>query len=313
MNLDASMNRAVRGAALMIAGGTSYAGVNVMTQWAGTQMGIPSVTIAFWQYALATVLTLPSLWYTGIDGLRTRYLGWHITRVALVAAGIQIWIYSLTRVPIWQVIALSMTSPFFIILCARYFLKETVTPVRLSMAVVGFAGALIIIAPWSERYTAYSLLPVLVAALWAGYNVITKYLTGFEKPSAISLYMLLLLTPFNAVLWLAASVGSAASPHYDNDIWLALVAIGALTALGQYLQVAAYSVADIVFLQPFDDLRLPINVILGWLVFAAEPGYTFWPGAVLIAGASLFLIRHDSGVARKSSPYTARSRDCDRI
>src|SRR5690606_21593489 len=185
--------------------------------------------------------------------------------------------------------------PFFVILCARLFLREKVTPTRLMTTFTGFVGALIIIAPWSDSYTVYSLLPVLAAALWAGYSVMTKYLTRFEKPASISAYMLVLLTPINAALWLASGLGMSAITAPTIEIWSILVIIGAFTALAQYFQTAAYAVADAVYLQPFDDLRLPINVIFGWIVFAAAPGINFWPGAALIVGASLYLMRQDSG------------------
>ncbi|KAB2682724.1 DMT family transporter [Brucella intermedia] len=282
----------------MVAACSAYAAVNVATQWAGTRTGIPSVIIAFWQYVIALVLTLPMIIRDGAGALLTSRLGLHVMRVALAAAGVQVWIYALTHVPIWQVVALSMTSPFFVILCARLFLREKVTPARLLTTFAGFVGALVIIAPWSDSYTVYSLLPVLAAALWAGYSVMTKYLTRFERPARISAYMLVLLTPINAALWLASGLSMTAIAAPSVEIWSILIVIGAFTALAQYFQIAAYSIADAVYLQPFDDLRLPINVIFGWIVFAAAPGINFWPGAALIVGASLYLMRQDSGTTR---------------
>ncbi|WP_439271691.1 DMT family transporter [Pseudochrobactrum sp. HB0163] len=289
------LNPRIRGAAYMLAACAAYAGVNIATQWAGSRTNIPSVIIAFWQYVIALVLTLPLLIREGARALRTNHLGLHIIRVALAAAGVQVWIFALAHVPIWQVIALSMTSPFFVILCAKLFLHERVTQTRLLTTLAGFIGALIIIAPWSDSYTLYSLLPVLAAALWAGYSVMTKYLTSFETPASISVYMLVLLTPINATLWLASGIGIPQIAAPAAEIWSVLLTIGMLTALAQYCQISAYSAADAVYLQPFDDLKLPLNVILGWIVFAATPAINFWPGAFLIVGASLYLMRQDSG------------------
>lgn len=285
----------LRGASLMLAACVAYAGVNVATQWAGTQTGIPSVIIAFWQYVIALILTLPFIIRSGLQALHTNHLILHIIRVALAAAGVQVWIYALTHVPIWQVIALSMTSPFFVILFARFFLKEVVTPARLITTIVGFTGAIIILAPWSDTYTAYALLPILAAALWAGYSVMTKYLTRFERSVSISIYMLVLLSPINAALWIASGVGMPEMTAPVTEVWFILILIGSLTAIAQYSQIAAYSEADAVFLQPFDDLKLPVNVILGWIVFAAVPDNNFWFGATLIVGASLYLMRRDAG------------------
>ncbi|MGN8119305.1 DMT family transporter [Labrys sp. 22185] len=292
-----TLKSTVRGAALMVAACSAYAAVNVATQWAGTRTGIPSVIIAFWQYVIALVFTLPLLVREGAGALGTGHFGLHVIRVALAAAGVQVWILALTHVPIWQVVALSMTSPFFVIMCARLFLREEVTPTRLTTTFIGFIGALIIVAPWSDSFTVYSLLPILAAALWAGYSVMTKYLTRFEKPAGISTYMLVLLTPINATLWLVSGIGLPAISAPTIEVWSIVTVIGAFTALAQYFQTAAYAVADAVYLQPFDDLRLPINVIFAWIVYATTPSVNFWPGAGLIICASVYLMRRDSGTS----------------
>lgn len=286
---------AIIGAAYMFAACVAYAGVNVATQWAGTRTGIPSVIIAFWQYVIAFFFTIPLLHREGLSALRTSHFMYHLIRVIMAAAGVQVWIYALTHIPIWQVIALSMTSPFFVIIFARVFLGEVVTVTRFMTTFVGFLGAVLIIAPWSDSYNIYSLLPVLAAALWAVYSVMTKFLTRFERPANISVYMLVLLTPINALLWVGSGVGMSEVMSPMSEIVTILFLIGLLTAIAQYCQITAYSVTDAVFLQPFDDLKLPVNVILAWIVFAATPSFNFWPGALLIVGASLYLMRQDAG------------------
>ena len=87
--------------------------------------------------------------------------------------------------------------------------------------------------------------------------------------------------------------------------WTAVIVAGALTALAQYLLTYAYAKADATYLQPFDDLKLPLNVVLGWLVFGAAPTIGFWPGAALIVAASLFLMRRESERAISERPVCA--------
>ncbi len=65
----------------------------------------------------------------------------------------------LATVPIWQAIALVMTSPFFIIIGARLFLGETVGRDRWLATLTGFIGAMIILQPWSDSFTLAALLP----------------------------------------------------------------------------------------------------------------------------------------------------------
>ena len=290
MSQQAFPNRipaAVRAAAVMTAAGAAFAGLNVSLQWATMKAGAPAPAAAFWQYLIALVLTLPLMLER--RSLRTSYPFWHILRVLLAAGGVQVWVMGLSVVPIWQAIALSMTSPFFVVAGAAIFLRERVTPARLAATGAGFAGAMVILDPWSETFTYHALLPVAAAALWAGTSLITKMLTRHEPVSGITVYMLALLLPFNALAW--GGVGFAMPPA---EAWMALAAAGALTALAQYLLTAAYARADAAYLQPFDDLKLPLNMLLGWIVFGQAPSVAFWPGAALIVIASLSLMRRET-------------------
>lgn len=278
----------VRGAMIMTAAGLVFAGLNVATQWATMVAGASSTVTAFWQYLIALGLAVPLVWRDW-QALRTNHLGLHLLRVLFAAGGVQVWVYGLSVVPIWQAIALSMTSPFFVVAGAALLLGERVTLARIGAAIAGFTGAMIIIAPWSESFTAYALLPVVAAALWAGTSLITKRLTAVEPTAGITVYLLLLLTPVNAVIWAGSGFGLPPA-----GAWSALLVAGAFTALAQYLLTWAYATADAAYLQPFDDLKLPLNILLGWVVFGMAPNLGFWPGAALIVMASLFLMRRES-------------------
>lgn len=283
-------NPALSGATLMLMAGIAFAGVNVAVQWAGMTSGISSTAIAFWQYFFGFLVALPLVWRQGFSAMRTRRPLLHIVRIVLAAAGVQVWVMALAHVPLWQAIALSMTSPFFVLAGAALVLGERVTLARIGATAFGFAGALIIIAPWSEAFTVYALMPVLAAALWAGTSLITKELTRSETPESIALYLLLLLTPVNLALYLGSGF---AMPPVGG--WPVLVTAGILTAAAQYILTRAYAVADAAYLQPFEDLKLPLNIVLGWIVFGFAPDATFWPGAAMIVLGSVYIMRRESG------------------
>lgn len=278
----------LKGAAIMTAAGVAFAGLNVATQWATMTAGASAPASAFWQYLIALALCVPLIWRDW-RALRTNHFGLHIVRVLLAAAGVQVWVYGLSVVPIWQAIALAMTSPFFVVAGAALLLGERVTPPRIASVLVGFTGAMIILAPWSEAFSWHALLPVAAAGLWAGTSLATKRLTAFEPTSGITVYLLLMLTPLNLLVWAGAGLDMPPA-----GAWSALLIAGALTALAQYLLTAAYASADATYLQPFDDLKLPLNILLGWLVFGFAPTLGFWPGAALIVAASLYLMRRES-------------------
>ncbi len=283
-------HRAIAGASWMVLAGVAFALLNVATQWLTMRLSVAPASVAFWQYAFALLLSLPLLRKLGFGALRTKRPVYHLVRVALAALGVQAWVASLAHVPIWQAIALVMTSPFFVIVGARLFLHEKVGAARWLATSAGFGGVMIILQPWSDAFTVYTLLPIAAALLWGVASLMMKRLTTQERPETITVWLLLLLTPLNGLL----ALGAGASLALPTGATLVLfLAAGVLTVAGQHLLTLAYSVADAAYVQPFDDLKLPLNVLAGWLFFGYAPTGYLWLGAALILGASLFMLTHE--------------------
>jgi drug/metabolite transporter (DMT)-like permease len=295
MNTESSA--ALEGAFWMVLAGAAFAGVNTLEQIATMQAGLPAPTAAFLQYLVAFVVVLPWAVRRGISAMRTRRPGLHGVRVVLSALGVQAWVAGLAHgVPIGTAIALVMTSPFFVTLGAGLFLKETITPERWLAVGVGFIGGMIILDPLSGGWSIIDLAPIAAAALWAGASLCQKRLLMEESPSASTAWLLLLLAPINLVL----AVPSGLLPTSTFQIWT-IVAVGVLTALAQGLLSLAYAKADAAYVQPFDHVKLPLNILAGWIVFGAVPPGRLWIGAVLIAGASLFLLMRETRAARATA------------
>lgn len=287
------------GAALMVGAGALFAVVNTLIQIAAMRLGIASDTITFWQYGIALAVMLPWLNAGTAAALRTRRLPEHVLRVALAVGGVQLWALGLAHVPIWQAIALIMLSPFFVTAGAGLLLGEQVTAARWLAVAAGFAGGMVILSPWSDGFTFWALSPVGAAALWAGSSLMTKRMTATESPATLTLYLLLLLTPLNAALALLPGSGGLVLP--GAQALMLLAAAGLLTALAQYALARAYATADAAVLQPFDHVKLPLNVGLGIAVFGFVPPGSLWLGSALIIGASLWLLSEEGRGARAAT------------
>ncbi|EPH6195145.1 DMT family transporter [Vibrio parahaemolyticus] len=272
----------------MLTAGLAFAIVNSFAQIASIHFGVSSTTFALFQYAIALFVILPYLRTLGIQrSLRTQHFGWHAFRIFLSVIGIQLWLWALAYpVPIWQGIALLMTSPLFATVGSGLILKEKVGTARWLATLTGFIGAMIILEPWSDSFTWATLLPVGAAFFWAAYSLMVKKMSVNDPPSTMVVYLLLLITPFNIVL----AIPSFTMPS-DWTIWLILLFAGALTALAQWAIVKAYAVADASFVQPFDHAKLPLNVLAGWMVFGWVPPGRLWLGAAIIV-ASIAFITH---------------------
>ncbi len=276
----------------MVGAGIAFAAVNSLTQLATMVEGTSSTSAAFWQYAIAAVLSVPFVLKAGLAGLKTNHLTMHILRVVAATIGVQLWVYGLSLgVPIWQAIALIMTSTFFVTIGAALLLNEKVGPARWLATLVGFAGGMIILQPWSDAFELKTLLPIGAAFFWAVTSLFTKKLTKTEKPQSITLYLLLLLTPINLALALGTETGIAISTGSAIQ-WIVIA--GILVALAQWFITKAYATADAAYVQPFDHLKLPFNVLTGFYVFGWVPGGNLWLGAALIIAASLFIAYRES-------------------
>jgi drug/metabolite transporter (DMT)-like permease len=76
-------------------------------------------------------------------------------------------------------------------------LGERVGPNRRIAAIIGFAGAMILLCRWESGFTTATLLPILAAVTLGGSSLITKRLTRDEAQTLITMWLLVLLTPVN--------------------------------------------------------------------------------------------------------------------
>jgi len=304
--ISSTPNAPVLGALFMLGAGITFAITNLLTPTITYGMGVPSTAVVFWQYVIATVFALPLIFRIGLGALKTRHPIWHEARAFLSSLGVQFFAFGFASgVPVWQMVALSMTGPFFILAGATLFLGERPSAQRIGATIVGFIGALMVAQLGTEQFTLASLLPVLAAACWGTVSVITKYLSRDEAPESLTLYMLVLITPNHFLIGLVLGIAVAVLPAgvlpaslatgFDfvlpggDALWLILL-LGAITAAAQYCISLAYKAADATYLQPFDDLKLPLNTLLGWIVLAQVPAIWFWPGALLILLASSYIL-----------------------
>ncbi len=320
-----SHRAATSGAIFMLVASLAFAGSNLLQSALPTPVeyggyGMSSTGMAFWQYLIAGLLSLPLVLRIGIANLRTSHPLAHEIRAFVSALGVHVFVYGFASgVPIWQMVTLLATGPLFIILGSTLFLGEKASPARIAAALLGFVGAIIVSGVGSEGLSWQALVPITAAMLWATTDVLTKYLSRLgESPETLTVSLLVLVTPNHLLLLLAVWGLGVVAPGLlpmglaDNvfalpagdGLWL-LALLGLLTAAAQYLLAFAYRAADATYLQPFADLKVPLSALLGWVILAQVPSVWFWPGAALIVAASAFIYWVESRDGRSSTLATA--------
>lgn len=318
-HVSSPTNIAATGAVFMLVAAVAFAGTNVLQSVLPTPVeyggfGMASTGMAFWQYVIAGVLSLPLVLRIGLDKMRTSHLLAHEIRAFVSALGVHVFVYGFASgVPIWQMVTLLATGPLFIIVGSTLLLGERASSARIGAALVGFVGAIIVSGVGADAFGWSSLVPIVAAALWATTDVLTKYLAiKAESPETLTVSLLVLMTPNHLLILIAVTVLSALAPTLlpagiatgfpfalpsGDGLWL-LALLGALTAAAQYLLAFAYKVADATYLQPFSDSKVPLSGLLGWMLLGQMPSIWFWPGAALIVAASAYLYWVESRGAR---------------
>lgn len=280
-----------KGAAYMVLAGICFATVNAITyvitsnpEWGG--LGFKPQSDTFWQYAIALVFSMPFVLRQGLSVLKTKRPVLHIVRVILSALGVLAFVTAVKHIPeIWQVIALVMTAPIFVLIGAALFLGESVTPPRWIAAAIGLLGATIVSGIWTTGVTSAMIYPLAAALLWGASSLLTKVLTRTESAPTVTLWLLVLLTPINFGLTVQAGFEW---PTMQILGWL--VVGGLIMMAAQYLLTWSYAAADAAFVQPFDDLKLISNILIYGLFFGYWPEGNIWAGVAMILCGSLYLL-----------------------
>lgn len=149
---------------------------------------------------------------------------------------------------------------------------------------VGFIGVLIILQPGFGVFRVEAIVPLIAALMFALYGLLTRY-AARKDTTATSFFWTgtvgsLAMTTVGVWFW---------EPMTGPDWgWMGLLCITG--ALGHWLLIKCYEVAEASAVQPFAYLQLVFVSVLGILVFSETIRTNVAIGAVLIVAAGLFTL-----------------------
>lgn len=255
--------------------------------------GMHPFEIAFFRNLFGLAFMLPWLTRSGLSGLKTRRQGLYAVRAGLGMVAMMTWFWALAELPLAEAVALSYTAPIFATVLAALVLGEVVRRRRWTATIIGFAGAMVILRPGLQELTPASLVVLVSAASFASAIIVMKMLSRTEPTNAIVTYMVLYLTPLS----LLPALFVWTTP--DLATLVRLVILGGLATAAHLCITRAFACADASAVMPFDFMRLPCAALIGYLVFAESADLWTWVGAVIIFGASVYIARRESQVARQ--------------
>ncbi len=278
---------------MMLVSSFSFALMQLLAKMSGD---LPVAQKLFFRNLLGVILLGAILWYNGAKPLgKKEHRKWLIIRSIFGTLGVATNLYALGHMHLADSTMLNRFSPFFVMVLAAIFLKETIRREHLFSLAAAFAGVLLIIKPSFTVDT----LPALVgfsSALFAGSAyVVVRFLKGKEEPLTIVFFFSL----FSCIVSLPPTLIQYQAPTTYQ--WLALTGFGLFALGGQYFITTAYKYAPAGEISIYGYSTVIFSALLGNLVLSEMPDLWSWIGIAIVLLSAFILYRFNlSGVASVS-------------
>jgi drug/metabolite transporter (DMT)-like permease len=276
-------NNTSLGIILMISATAVFASQDVISRYLAAEYNVFMVVmIRYWFFA-AFVIALVARKPGGLRfAMASRQWFLQSFRAVLLVLEIMVSVVAYVLLGLVETHAVFASFPLIIAALSGPVLGERVGWRRWLAIGVGMIGILIILRPGFGVFSSVALIPLLAAAMFALYGLLTRY--AARKDSAMTSFF-----------W-TGTVGAIAAtaigiwfwePMTAPDWgWMALLCVTG--ALGHYLLIRTYEVAEASAVQPFAYFQLIFVSILAVSLFGEMIETPILIGAAIIVAAGLF-------------------------
>lgn len=242
------------------------------------------VMVRYWFFAVF-VMTLASRNAGGLrQAARSQHLPLQVFRGALLAGEICVMVVAFQRLGLVETHAVFVSYPLLVAALSGPILGESVGWRRWTAIGVGFIGVLIVLNPGFGVFTLNALIPFAAALMFAVYGLLTRYVSRKDS-SATSFFWTgvtggVMMTALGIWTWTPMTPGAS--------VWMGLLCMAG--ALGHYLLIRAYEVAEASAVQPFAYFQLMFVSIVGVVFFNETIRANVAIGAAIVIAAGLFTL-----------------------
>ncbi|MCZ6511331.1 MAG: DMT family transporter [Alphaproteobacteria bacterium] len=248
---------------------------------------IHAFEIQFFRSVGALIILVPIALAKGRTSLKTEQPQLQVYRNLVHFAAQLGWIIGIILLPLSEVFAIEFTTPIWAAIIAALFLGERLNRGRIAAVALGFIGILVILRPGMVTISPGTFAVLGASVGFAITLAATKALTKTDAPLTILLYMSLIQLPIGAVM--AAFVWT--TPDLLQLFWL--LAVGAFGMSAHYCVARALALADATIVVPMDFMRLPLIVLVAFVLYGESAQLLVLLGAVIIFAGNYYSIRHE--------------------
>ena len=281
----------MQGALWLVSGGFIFTSNSAMIRLLSTE--IESVQTAFFRAFFSVLLLAPMMLTGRVKPWQSQRIQGHFWRTAMGTTSMVLGFYAVSMLPLADATALAFSQPLFSVVLAALVLREKVRWRRWSATIVGFIGVLVMVRPGSGSLQPGAAVALLNALASATSIRLVRRLSDSEKPLMIltqfALFSTLLLAGPAIWFWKWPSAWG----------WTLAIGVSISATIGQYFWVQAFAVGEMSAVAPFDYLRLPFAVFVGWMIWSEMPVIWTYVGAAIVIASALYIAYRESQIVRQ--------------
>lgn len=282
----------VKGVIWMLVTGLCFVAVTALVKFLGPR--VPPAEAAFLRYLLGLVFLIPMVGALRNAKLTPRLWGLFAGRGVIHSAGVILWFFAMTQIPIAEVTAMNYLSPIYVTIGAALFLGEKMALRRVGAILMALVGALIILRPGFREISPGHIAMLFTAVAFGGSYLLAKFTVDGTNPvvvvAMLSIFVTLGLAPFAYAVW----------------VWPSLQELGVLflvacfATAGHYTMSLAFAAAPVTVTQPVTFLQLVWAASLGAVVFGEPVDMWVVAGGALILASVSFITWREAVLKRRA-------------
>ncbi len=242
------------------------------------------VMVRYWFFAIFV------LWFTGRSegGVKavasSPVMGLQILRGVVLAVEIWVAILSFTYMGLIASHAIFACYPLMIAALSGPILGEQVGWRRWMAIGIGFVGLLIVLEPGAGVFSIAAVLPFISALLFAVYGLLNRYVARTDGTNTSFFWT----GTVGAALATVVGIWSWENMSRPDWLWMAILCISG--ALGHWLLIKCYELAEASVLQPFAYFHLVFVTLIGITIFGETVSLQIALGSGMVITAGLFTL-----------------------
>ncbi len=278
-----------RAAMWLLASAVLFTLTSILVKYLGA--ALHPLQISFFRALVALMVILPIFARSGglIEGMKTKIPALQVFRGVIGSTAMILGFYAIVHLPLADAQAIGFSRNLFVVPLAALILAEFVGPRRALATLVGFAGVLIMLRPGGGMMMSAGALAALGhAALVAVASILVSIASRHDKPTTLMFY-----TNVVAIVMVAVPAAFVWQMPSLTQFTLLFV-MGILATSAHNCFIRAYGMGEASAIAPVDYSRLVLAAIAGFFLFGDIPDSYTIIGALIIVGASFYIIRYEA-------------------